>query len=304
MGVQNGDRPVRNRPAPARVTEAAARPWLQRQRAIVFADEERRALLAQASVSALSEESVVPDVSLGFGEHTEKQQREHERKVRRACLAKTAENLRKTLNFDAMPVRFGAFSFDAQRRELRRGDALLPLSPKAFRLLELLIEARPNPVSHGALYDALWPDVVVEAGNLHTLISELRSTLGDRSTIRTVHRVGYAFVAEGAGDVTPRYAVIAGDDEFPLREGANGIGRDPRDAVALSSSSVSRHHARITVQGTRVTIEDLGSKNGTFVQSRRITTPVELAAGDAIVVGTILLRLIAVDALAPTATAG
>ena len=203
-----------------------------------------------------------------------------------------------------MPVRFGTFSFDAQRRELRRGDALLPLTPKAFRLLELLIDARPNPVSRETLYDALWPDVVVEAGNLHTLISELRSTLGDRSLIRTVHRVGYAFVAEDAGDVAPRYAVIAGDEEFPLREGTNGIGRDPRDAVVLSSSSVSRHHARITVHGSRITIEDLGSKNGTFVQGRRVTSPVELDPGDTLVIGTILMRLVQVGALAPTATAG
>src|SRR5688572_25492143 len=98
-----------------------------------------------------------------------------------------------------MPLQFGAFTFDPQLRELRRNGETLPLSPKAFLLLELLVDARPNPVPHEVLYQRLWPDVVVEPGNLHGLVSEIRSALDDRdhAVVRTVHRVGYAFAAAG-----------------------------------------------------------------------------------------------------------
>ncbi|HEV7767617.1 MAG TPA: FHA domain-containing protein [Thermoanaerobaculia bacterium] len=204
-----------------------------------------------------------------------------------------------------MPLRFGAFTFDAQRRELRRDGESLQLSPKAFLLLELLIGARPNPVPRDTLYQRLWPDVVVEPGNLHGLISEIRTTLDDRdhAIVRTVHRVGYAFVAAGILEDTARFSILIGDEEIPLRSGENGIGRDPRDTIVIHSPDVSRHHARLTVTGTTITLEDLGSKNGTFLGTRAVTEAVQIAPGDEILIGTIRLRLVRVDALAPTATA-
>lgn len=199
-----------------------------------------------------------------------------------------------------MPVRFGAFTFDAAARELRRDGALVPLSPKAFRLLELLIDARPNPVSHDALYAALWPDVVVEPGNLHTLVSELRASTS-HDAIRTVHRVGYAFAATAMVEDSARFSILLGDDEIPLRTGENVIGRDPRDAIVIHAPHVSRHHAKLTVSGTTLTLEDLGSKNGTYVGTTRITR-CEVHAGDEILIGTTRLRLVRVDALAATAS--
>lgn len=197
-----------------------------------------------------------------------------------------------------MRLRLGSFVIDTSRREPA-------LSPKAFLLLELLVEARPNPVPHETLYQRLWPDVVVEPGNLHTLVSEIRSALGDHdhSIIRTVHRVGYAFTAAGAVEESVRWSVILGGEEIPLREGENVIGRDPHDAVAIHSPEVSRHHARLVVDGRRVTLEDLGSKNGTYIGTRRVTRPEEVGPGDDILVGTVRLRLARVDALATTATA-
>jgi DNA-binding winged helix-turn-helix (wHTH) protein len=200
-----------------------------------------------------------------------------------------------------MPFRFGAFTFDERARELRRDGAPVALSPKAFRLLELLIEARPNPVTHDALYAALWPDVVVETGNLHTLVSEVRTATA-HDAIRTVHRVGYAFVAAGVVEESARFSILLGADEIPLRSGENVIGRDPHDAIVIRQPDVSRHHARLVVSGARVTLEDLGSKNGTFLGTRRVTAPTEVRAGDEILVGTVRMRLVEVDALAPTAT--
>lgn len=200
-----------------------------------------------------------------------------------------------------MPVRFGSFAFDAKARELLRDGAPVALSPKAFTLLELLIDARPNPVTRETLYAALWPDVVVEPGNLHGLVSEIRSAT-DAKIIRTVHRVGYAFAGAGSAEESARYALLLGDEEFPLRAGGNGIGRDPRGAVVIHAPEVSRHHARVLVAGNAVTIEDLDSKNGTYVGTQRVTKPVEIHDGDEILIGTIKLRLVRVDAMATTAT--
>ncbi|HEX6100051.1 MAG TPA: FHA domain-containing protein [Thermoanaerobaculia bacterium] len=202
-----------------------------------------------------------------------------------------------------MALRFGAFTFDAGARELRRDGALVPLSPKAFRLLELLVQARPNPVTHEALYAALWPDVVVEPGNLHTLVSELRATTS-HDAIRTVHRIGYAFIAAGAAEETARFSLLLGGEEIPLRAGENVIGRDPRDAVVIHAPDVSRHHAKVTVAGATVTLEDLGSKNGTYLGTTRITGATEVQPGDEILIGTTRLRLVQVDALATTVSKG
>lgn len=201
-----------------------------------------------------------------------------------------------------MPLRFGAFAFDAAARELRRDGALLPLSPKAFRLLELLIDAQPNPVPRETLYRALWPDVVVEPGNLHGLVSEIRTAIGDRAIVRTVHRIGYAFTGRATSEEATRFSVLLGEDEIPLRSGENVIGRDPRDAIVIHAPDVSRRHARFVVEGTTVTIEDLGSKNGTFIGSSRVVGARRVRPGDDIMVGTIRLRLIEVNALASTAT--
>jgi DNA-binding winged helix-turn-helix (wHTH) protein len=204
-----------------------------------------------------------------------------------------------------MPLRFGAFTFDAPRRELCRDGQPLQLSPKAFLLLEMLTDARPNPVAHKTLYQRLWPDVIVEPGNLHGLVSEVRSALDDRdhAIVRTVHRVGYAFAGAAAAEDTARFSILLGDDEIPLRSGENGIGRDPRDTIVIHSPDVSRHHARLIVTGSTILLEDLGSKNGTYIGTRPVTAPVDVAPGDEILIGTIRLRLVQVDALAPTATA-
>ncbi len=202
-----------------------------------------------------------------------------------------------------MPLRFGVFAFDRQARELRRDGAPVPLSPKAFRLLELLLDARPNAVSRETLYAHLWPDVIVEPGNLHGLISEVRAatTLG---AIRTVHRVGYAFALPATEAGQPSFSVLLGDDEIPLRSGENGIGRDPRGVVVINVPEVSRNHARLVLAGSRLTLEDLDSKNGTFVGTQRVNGPVEVSDGDEILIGTIKLRLVRVDPMRTTATVG
>jgi pSer/pThr/pTyr-binding forkhead associated (FHA) protein len=77
------------------------------------------------------------------------------------------------------------------------------------------------------------------------------------------------------------------------------IGRT-EDAVAWNeSTSASRRHARILVSGGKATLEDFGSKNGTFVEGRKVTSPVALADVEEIRVGLVPL-LIRVLAAAPS----
>jgi pSer/pThr/pTyr-binding forkhead associated (FHA) protein len=72
---------------------------------------------------------------------------------------------------------------------------------------------------------------------------------------------------------------------FALSEGQHIAGREPDVSIWLDSAKVSRHHARVLVRGTSTTIEDLGSKNGTFVRGSRISAPTALEAGDEVRIG-------------------
>ena len=80
---------------------------------------------------------------------------------------------------------------------LRRGPAPIPLTPRAFDLLALLVHERPKAISKDGLLKALWPDSFVTDGSLSQVVTELRQALGDSPRepeyIRTVHRYGYAF---------------------------------------------------------------------------------------------------------------
>ena len=76
-----------------------------------------------------------------------------------------------------------------------------------------------------------------------------------------------------------------GVERMPI--GAGGVlGRaEGRPEFVLDHPSVSRRHARLTVDGRRILLYDLGSANGTFVNGRRLTKPVPLRAGDSIDIG-------------------
>jgi DNA-binding winged helix-turn-helix (wHTH) protein len=205
-----------------------------------------------------------------------------------------------------MQFRFAEFVFDSRLHRLSRDGQPVELSPKAYALLEILLQARPAAVSKEVLYDRLWPKTFVEPGNLHNLISEIRGALGDddRSMIRTVHGFGYAFAAEGSAAATPTsFAVRVGGELLRLHAGENIIGRDPEAAIVIDSPDVSRHHARLLVTGDVVMLEDLGSKNGTFVAGKRITSPAIVRDGDEITAGRSLLLLRRIDDLPSTATA-
>src|SRR5688500_7354217 len=185
-----------------------------------------------------------------------------------------------------MSIRFGQFLFDQGRRQLTRHGQPVALSPKAFELLRFLLERRPNVIPKKELIDRLWPDVVVEEGNLRNLIAEIRSAT-DIPVVRTVHRVGYAFdlpaLQMKPGHPTARLETASGT--YPLTEGMNVIGRDAGCTVSLDVTGVSRQHARVVLTGGAATVEDLGSKNGTWVNGSRVQDTATLREGDTIRVG-------------------
>ena len=193
-----------------------------------------------------------------------------------------------------MRLAVGDCVFDSKTREVVREGRPVPLSPKAFALLELLVRRRPDAVSKDEIHEHLWPNVFVSPANLANLVVELRAALGDNarkpSFVRTVSRFGYAFAADpvGAPGGAPRpfaCRLVWGPREIALDASENVIGRDSAVVVWIDDASVSRRHARITLDDKGATIEDLGSKNGTFVRGRRIEKPARLGDRDAIKIG-------------------
>jgi DNA-binding winged helix-turn-helix (wHTH) protein/TolB-like protein/Flp pilus assembly protein TadD len=95
---------------------------------------------------------------------------------------------------------FGPFLLDTRERRLLRGREAVPLTLKAFELLQVLVENQGHLLDKEELIRRVWPDAVVEENNLTVTISALRKALGegptDRQYIETVPRRGYRFVAE------------------------------------------------------------------------------------------------------------
>jgi DNA-binding winged helix-turn-helix (wHTH) protein len=200
-------------------------------------------------------------------------------------------------------ARFGPFTIDSETRQLLRAGTEVHLSPKAFDLICTLIESRPKVVEKETLHARIWPDTYVVDANLNVLVSEIRRAIGDNHQqpefVRTVHGIGYAF----CGTAVQVEAAAAPEALFcwvswasrtsSLSEGENVIGRDPRCSVWLDAPGVSRRHAAIRVDSAtrRVTLEDLGSTNGTFLRRSRVRTEVALEDGDEIKVGTVVLTI-------------
>ena len=213
-----------------------------------------------------------------------------------------------------MTIRFGPFAVDLDTRQVTRDRTNIHITPKAFELLVTLAEERPKVLSKADLQQRLWPETFVAEANLSNLVAEIREALGESSRapvyIRTVHGFGYAFSADATtervgADVPPARPACWlewGDRHFPLGPGEHVIGRDPDVDVRLDSSTVSRRHARLVVRHDGTVLEDFDSKNGTFLGSDRVTSPVRLADGDAIRIGSLLLTFRVPGAFGSTET--
>lgn len=96
---------------------------------------------------------------------------------------------------------FGPFRLDPAERVLTKSGLQVPLSPKSFDTLLLLVRSAPHLVAKSGLMSTVWPDSFVEEANLTVAISSLRKALGDdnpqeRHFIQTASKIGYRFVAE------------------------------------------------------------------------------------------------------------
>jgi DNA-binding winged helix-turn-helix (wHTH) protein len=210
-----------------------------------------------------------------------------------------------------MRVSFGDFALHRAARQLFRGKEELHLEPRAFELLCLLLDRRPQAVSKQEIRDRLWPDTFVSESNLTGLVAQIRHTLADDRTgarfVRTVHGFGYAFSGEAeedekAGKAPLRARVIWEGRAMALASGENVLGRDEAAAVQIDLPGVSRRHARIVIEEDLATLEDLGSKNGTFLRERRLETRAVLADGDTFRLGRHLLVYRSTPRTVPTRT--
>ncbi len=72
---------------------------------------------------------------------------------------------------------------------------------------------------------------------------------------------------------------------FPLEGDQLIIGRDASNSIAINDAEISRKHSRLSFQGGKYVLEDLGSTNGTFVNGQRLAGPVVLKPGDVVSLG-------------------
>ena len=199
-----------------------------------------------------------------------------------------------------MRRRFAEFVLDdSQRQLLCDGAGAVHISPKAFELLSLLVDRAPAAVSKEEIVRVIWADAHVSDASLTNVAAEIRAATRDRAReprfVRTVHGFGYAFCGELSKeserfDVVTWRVIVAGRPQA-LAEGVNVLGRDPDASVFINDVSVSRRHARVSVHHGVAVIEDLQSRNGTFLNGRRLDAATELHDGDLIGLGPIALAV-------------
>jgi DNA-binding winged helix-turn-helix (wHTH) protein len=195
--------------------------------------------------------------------------------------------------------KFDSFELDRSQYRLSREQTTIHVKPRVFELLVYLLEHRDRVVKKEELLSTLWEGRFVSEGVLAEAVHEARRALGEDAEqaafIKTVHGRGYQFVFrpvqviagqnESAGVEGGSFCMHWTGGPTPLRDGENFIGRDPACLIVLIGLRVSRQHARIVVTSTTAIVEDLGSKNGTLVNGRKISAPVSLSEGDVIEIG-------------------
>jgi eukaryotic-like serine/threonine-protein kinase len=117
---------------------------------------------------------------------------------------------------------FIEFRLDVQNRNLRRGQNLVPLTPKAFEVLLVLVQKSGQVIAKDELMNAAWPDSFVEESNLTQTVFMLRKALGetrDQTYILTVPGTGYRFIAPV---IKPQPAKAPDAAQSPIAENLMG----------------------------------------------------------------------------------
>jgi class 3 adenylate cyclase/tetratricopeptide (TPR) repeat protein/DNA-binding winged helix-turn-helix (wHTH) protein len=133
-----------------------------------------------------------------------------------------------------MIYRFGAYSLDADRHELRRAGQVVAVEPKVFQVLLYLLQHRDRVVTKDDLFAHCWPETFVSEAALTRCLAKVRQAVQagrpGAPIIKTVHRQGYRFVAA----VTTQPAPPAAD---PV---AAGLSQEPSTSIApLPSASMA-----------------------------------------------------------------
>ena len=201
-----------------------------------------------------------------------------------------------------MAYRFGTFLYDSVSHGLMRDGAEIALTHKSRELLLLFLHNPGRLLTREEIVERIWPDMAVTDDALRFQVGELRKAFGAKGEkfIRTIRREGYRWEvpvraaadrplrpAEGEGSPRPepRFRLVLESREVQLLDGENVVGRDPDTTLWIDHSSVSRRHARIVVGDGKATLEDLQSKNGTFLNGKRIEKRMALSDGDELRIG-------------------
>jgi len=198
----------------------------------------------------------------------------------------------------------GNWRVDPTLDRISRDGREVRLRPRAMDVLTVLALAAGKLVSKRELIDAVWRTEFVSDHALTQVIAELRAALGDDAGsptfIENVPRRGYRLVASvtpAAESVVSNHGVSmpfkleTDEGTCSLSQGQNVIGRTDEADICIDKTEVSRCHAMITVQGTTAVIEDLGSKNGTYVNGRQLDGAATLNNGDEIWIGRSVARM-------------
>ncbi|MBR0895617.1 winged helix-turn-helix domain-containing protein [Bradyrhizobium tropiciagri] len=185
-----------------------------------------------------------------------------------------------------MTYHFNDLTLDSERRELRRGAALVAVEPQVFDLLEFLIRARDRVVSRDEVLAAVWHGRIVSEATLSSRVNAARTAIGDNGEaqrlIRTLPRKGLRFVGDVREDSAtahpvannastrpsegPSIAVLpftnmSGDPEQDYF--ADGIAEDITTALARCSRlTVIARNSAFTYKGKAVDIRQVGRELG------------------------------------------
>lgn len=157
----------------------------------------------------------------------------------------------------ALPTRFAFFAFEvdeSQRRLRGPGGETIPLRPRVFDTLMVLVRRAGETVAKDEILATVWADTVVEENNLNQAISSLRQALGDDRRnprfIATIPGRGYQFIA-------PVTVLPASDAARQNEPGGTSLGAD-RSAAAGASGANRRRQAVLIVLAAALAAVALG----------------------------------------------
>jgi len=196
------------------------------------------------------------------------------------------------------PFQVGHWLVEPAIGRVSRDNKEAHLEPKVMQVLVCLAERAGELVPKREITDAVWQVEYITDNRLNRAVADLRRALDDVATnpqyVETIPTRGYRLVAPvvdfGAVDDRDEdrlssFKLEGAERGYALYEGENTIGRGTDVHIQIDSEWVSRRHARINVEGGRAFLEDLGSKNGTFLRGSPIDGRTELQDGDEITVG-------------------